>query len=87
MKKMRIVVDELQVESFEVQAVPAERGTVHAHVPNTDPGYCAPTQDAYCTYGYGCSDPRFTCGGMQCQTYEAEGCYRWTEGSTCYEEV
>lgn len=84
MKKLRIEIEQLQVDTFEIGDVPMARGTVRAHKPWTDPGYCAPTEDAYCTGGWGCSNPEFTCGGWQCQTHEAETCVPPTNGQwTC----
>jgi hypothetical protein len=78
MRKLRIQLDDLQVESFATDAQPAERGTVHARVPDTDPGWCPQTGDAYCTFGHGCTMANYTCGGWNCQTWEAAHCRRYT---------
>ncbi len=76
MKKLRIELDQLQVESFQTGGAGAERGTVHGHGPHTDPGQCPPTEDFYCTQGHGCTLADYTCGGANCQTWEAFLCYR-----------
>lgn len=84
MKKLRINLEQLQVESFATGDTLSERGTVHARVPDTDPGWCPPSQDAYCSYGHLCTYPYYTCGGWGCRTWEAIVCYRNTEGEqTC----
>lgn len=75
MRKLRIAPDQLQVESFDTGDAPAARGTVHARGPQTDPGLCPPTEDFYCTMGYGCTFPDYTCGGANCQTWEAFVCF------------
>lgn len=79
MKKLRIELDRMQVESFATAEAPAERGTVQARVPDTDPGYCPQTGDAYCTYGHGCTMAYYTCGGGNCGTWEAAHCYWQTQ--------
>jgi hypothetical protein len=66
MKKLRLDLDSVAVETFEAEAVTAKRGTVHAQGPGTDPGFCAPSFDWYCSYGQGCTWPAYTCGGPNC---------------------
>lgn len=55
MKKLRMDLDKLTVESFEAEKQKPARGTVEGHVPRTEPGVCAQTRDWYCSYGYECT--------------------------------
>ncbi len=82
MKKLRVDIEQLQVESFETAGAPQKRGTVQAHGPDTDTGTCPPTGDAYCSYGHACTYPQYTCGGWECQTW-GEFCWRPSERETC----
>ena len=85
MRKLRIDIGQLKVESFDVVDSPVRIGTVYARELETFPGECPPTGDAYCSFGPGCTYPLFTCGGMQCQTYEAEVCWPETDrGPSCH---
>ena len=55
MRKLKLDLDTLSVQSFEAdQATPA-RGTVQGHLPRTDPAVCPYTRNWYCTYGYECT--------------------------------
>ena len=74
MKKLRIEPDQLQVESFATEEAPAERGTVGGRGLETGPGDCPPTADFYCTVGAGCTEAYYTCGGWNCETWEAAHC-------------
>lgn len=65
-RKLRLDPEALEVESFAASAEEAERGTVQAHGPGTDPGFCPPSADWYCSYGVGCTWPQYTCGGPNC---------------------
>ena len=55
MKKLRLDLDELIVETFEANRAAPARGTVEGHLPRTVPGECPETRDWYCTYGYECT--------------------------------
>jgi hypothetical protein len=84
MKKLKIEMEQLQVETFDLEAISEQRGTVQARVPYTHPGWCPPSEDVYCTYGDCSRYPEFTCGGYDCQTWEGQICYRPTDpGSIC----
>ena len=74
MKKLRIELDQLQVESFATAETPEEGGTVRGRGLDTFPGDCPPTGDFYCTLGEGCTAPYYTCGGWNCETWEAVHC-------------
>ena len=60
MKKLNLDVDRLTVDTFEPQAVDAERGTVRAHVWSQIGSGCDSQYDATC-HGYG------TCGIYPCR--------------------
>jgi len=64
MKKLRLDLDHLQVESFDTQTAPAERGTVDAAQACTCPGYgtCANTECGTCNTCQG----QYTCDPSQC---------------------
>jgi hypothetical protein len=65
-KKIRIDVDELEVESFETQEEPQARGTVQAHASYGCSASC-----------YSC-DPPDTCAGNTCQFESCDGvCDSW----------
>jgi hypothetical protein len=55
MKKLRLDLDTLSVQSFETDRATPARGTVKGHLPRTVPGECAPSRDWYCSYGYECT--------------------------------
>jgi hypothetical protein len=72
MKKLKLAIDGLMVESFEVGAATEVKGTVHAHVTalgcNTGPNQtcgnfltCAYPTCATETWAFDCTD-RYTCG-------------------------
>jgi hypothetical protein len=46
MKKLRLNLDALKVDSYETEAAPAARGTVMGHIPTMP--QCANTQYSYC---------------------------------------
>ncbi|HEU4884528.1 MAG TPA: hypothetical protein VFT45_19895 [Longimicrobium sp.] len=58
MKKLRLHIDDLRVDSFETDATRGERGTVHAHVSCR----CTNAQGATCGGGASCN------GGQTCDT-------------------
>ena len=66
MKKLRLDLDALAVESFESARIATTRGTVHGRLRYTDPRVCPMTGNWYCSVGDTCSDPNFTCGDMGC---------------------
>ena len=50
MKKLRLEIDELRVESFDAGAETEARGTVEGHfLPCTHPQVCPRTENWYCT--------------------------------------
>ncbi|HEU0013546.1 MAG TPA: hypothetical protein VFQ45_07665 [Longimicrobium sp.] len=68
MRKKKLAVEELQVESFDVtDAEGGRRGTVHAYsgatyCPTIEPRDCEPTDwGIYTCEGYGSCDPRYLC--------------------------
>ena len=73
MKKLRLQLDELQVESFHTVRTEPARGTVRANAPTW---YC--TEQIDCTYDYGCETQNESCNGS-CAT-----CFGGTCENTCY---
>lgn len=61
MKKLRLDVEELAIESFEPGRVGQGRGTVNARAPYTDPAACKPSNNWYCSVGDGCTWAAYTC--------------------------
>ncbi|HEX6749641.1 MAG TPA: hypothetical protein VF092_20280 [Longimicrobium sp.] len=51
MKKVKLSLDALTVESFAVATEPAEKGTVDAHQPSGKPFTCDTCQDSCQTHG------------------------------------
>jgi hypothetical protein len=92
MKKIRLELDTLAVESFDTTAGKSEeRGTVHAHRPPYTEGLECESIDVCtnwdCTYATECG----TCGATNCGTCYGEAsccptfcgtCYDWTCGET-----
>jgi hypothetical protein len=81
MRKLKLVFDELQVESFETSAASGEAGTVHGH-DYTE--YC-PTEVCTGEFGLTC---KASCGGtcdLRCFDTDEAGCIeplppaRWSE--------
>ncbi len=72
MKKLSMKLEELHVESFGTCETAGERGTVEAHGPHTDPRYCAPSDNWYCSVGDGCTRAEYTCA--------------WTCGEDCFSD-
>ena len=60
MKKLNLNVDQLSVETFEAQAVPAGRGTVRGHIWSDPNLTCDSDVDPTC-HGHG------TCGVYPCR--------------------
>jgi len=60
MKKLRLNLEKLDVQSFTAGAKPERRGTVVAYIPETDPRICPPTEDLPCSYG-ACTDYPIYC--------------------------
>jgi hypothetical protein len=93
MRKTRLSLDSLDVESFETARVPQVGGTVHAHGPTGFTSYCQCQQvTVYGTCQGTCVN---TCGGPTCDEpcQSANTCYLtcidrcgWTYGDvTCIE--
>ena len=55
MKKLRLDLDALAIDTFEADETTRERGTVVGHLPRTSPDVCPYTRNWYCTYGYECT--------------------------------
>ncbi|HYH82263.1 MAG TPA: hypothetical protein VEX86_20810 [Longimicrobium sp.] len=55
MKKLALHIEMLDVQSFAAGARPEQRGTVVAHIPDTDPRVCPPTEDLPCSVGSACT--------------------------------
>jgi hypothetical protein len=56
MKKLRLDLDTLSIQTFEIDQAPSARGTVQAHLPSTAPDVCPKcTRNWYCTVGYECT--------------------------------
>ena len=55
MKKLRMNLDTLSIQTFEVDTTTPERGTVEGHLPRTDPDVCPASRNWYCSYGYECT--------------------------------
>ena len=70
MKKLRLDLDDLSVESFDSGSSETRPGTVEAHAYDTDPRVCQASEDWRCSAGYGCTLPEYTCdltcGGTGC---------------------
>lgn len=60
MRKLKLNVDLLVVQSFAAGADEEQRGTVAAYIPHTDPRVCPPTEDLPCSYG-ACTDYPMYC--------------------------
>ena len=61
MKKLRLDVEALAVESFEPERIGQGSGTVNGHGPYTQPGACPATANWYCSVGDGCTWAAYTC--------------------------
>lgn len=73
MKKMRLSLDTLRVESFAPADAERGHGTVHGHARYTDPAVCPYSQNWYCTVGDGCTWGPYTCFdtcGDNCDTIQ-----------------
>lgn len=70
MKKLKLDMDALRVESFASDAAGEGRGTVHGHLRPTDPKVCPFSNNWYCSVGDGCTwedyTCRLSCGGDPC---------------------
>jgi hypothetical protein len=80
MKKMKLALDDLAVESFEPAKEPEERGTVHAHDsgPHTDECFSCGVQTGC---GYGCNSQY--CQSAGCQTATCYGYWTCAGVETC----
>jgi hypothetical protein len=76
MKKIRLDLDTLSIESFDTMVTPEERGTVQGHIPPD-------TYARYCSDGTTCYDSCDYCSGyVSCNASECGTCA--TNCGTCY---
>jgi hypothetical protein len=62
MKKLRLELDELRVESFDAAGDAADEGTVVAHAKETDPRVCPYTYNWHCSVAIQCEPTMYdTC--------------------------
>jgi hypothetical protein len=81
--KLKLEVEHLQVESFDVQAQPVGRGTVHAHFSDA-PGVCI-TEDPSCNAIPSCNGTcNMSCGDTCGYTCGGGGSCGMTCGDTCF---
>jgi hypothetical protein len=87
MRKTRLDLDSLSVESFDTTATPADsRGTVHGNA-DTFQSYCSDGRTCIDTCDYTCNQYEATCAGTCqgdascCPTY-CGTCYDYTCGNT-----
>lgn len=71
MRKLKLELDDIQVESFETNRLEAERGTVRGHVSIANPctGQCDTVNDATCDPEAGCTNTAagdYTCIATNC---------------------
>lgn len=78
MKKLRLNLDELEVESFETEAEHAERGTVHGHAQYS--AYCPPGESLQAS---NCPTCQQTCVATCYGQNTCEGVFTCGPGSTC----
>lgn len=74
MKKLKLNVEALRVESFSPGNAEPERGTVHGHARYTDPAVCPWSNNWYCSVGDGCTWDPYTCYntcGAECYAVES----------------
>jgi hypothetical protein len=78
MKKLKLELDELQVESFQTERGMVQRGTVKGNAPPTS--FC--TEYIDCTWDFGCETQLASCEGT-CNTCAGGSC-EGTCGGSCY---
>jgi hypothetical protein len=86
MKKLRLDVEQLCVESFEPATTHGERGTVIGQQQSSGDFAClAPCVGPLPTGPIACPEPRDTFDGPGCYRITGDqACYEWTDaGSTC----
>ena len=81
MKKVKLEVEELAVESFETGPEGAEgRGTVFGNVRYTDIRYCASNSGCYTDNEPECRTNWYGCNSQQCSQYNCQS----IEGVDCW---
>lgn len=81
MKKIKLDVEKLAVESFEAgNDETSPRGTIHAHVKYTDIRYCGSGFGCYTDNEPECATRWYGCNTMQCSQYNCDT----IEGSDCW---
>ncbi|HEU0013393.1 MAG TPA: pinensin family lanthipeptide [Longimicrobium sp.] len=87
MKKLSLKLDELQVESFETQDNPRQRGTVQANCACGVCCCCPCACTAQCTaWGHASCAPNASCGHTYCNQFTcAASCEGTCRPSQCYE--
>jgi hypothetical protein len=73
MKKTRLDLDSLSVESFDTTAAPEGRGTVHGNA-DTFQSYCSDGRTCIDTCDYTCNQYNATCGSTCVGSCEPSGC-------------
>lgn len=66
MKKLKLKLEALRVESFEAAAGPADDGTVVAHAEETDPRACPQTEGWNCSKIIECIETEYDTCGWSC---------------------
>lgn len=72
MKKLKLELDALKVESFDAAGDAGEDGTVVAHAKETDPRVCPYTHNWHCSVAIYCEPSLYETCGWTCAG--AEGC-------------
>ena len=74
MRKLRLDLDRLLVESFEPRSEEQKKGTVLGHITHTDPAYCPFSENWECSFGDACGT-NTNCEGTYIETCdEFESC-------------
>lgn len=66
MKKLKLDLEALYVESFEAATGPSDDGTVVAHLKETDPRVCPYTENWNCSKVIVCNETEYDTCGLSC---------------------
>ncbi|HET7461786.1 MAG TPA: hypothetical protein VFJ82_11090 [Longimicrobium sp.] len=84
MKKLKLELDSMEVESFETATTEQDPGTVRAHLTYDPEAGCGPTEESRCVTDCGCSG-MWTCPGSIPGTCDGGvTCYGTCHTAQCY---